>query len=232
MGKNILLIGGSTGIGLEIAKKLHKDNNIYVASRSEGSIDDLEVNHLEFDVLKDDISSLDLPEKLDGLVYCPGSINLKPFKMLKPKDFEEEMQLNFFGLIKVVNALMPKLKESEQASLVFFSSVAVKVGMPFHTSVAAAKGAIEGFAKSLAAEYAPNIRVNVVSPSLTDTPLAEKLLNNDKKKEKMNQRHPLQRVGTTADIANMTAFLLSEQSSWITGQILGVDGGLSTLNIS
>ena len=232
MGKNILLIGGSTGIGLEIAKKLHKDNNIYVASRSEGNIDDLEVNHLEFDVLKDDISSLDLPEKLDGLVYCPGSINLKPFKMLKPKDFEEEMQLNFFGLIKVLNSLMPKLKESEQASLVFFSSVAVKVGMPFHTSVAAAKGAIEGFAKSLAAEYAPSIRVNVISPSLTDTPLAEKLLNNDKKKEKMNQRHPLQRVGTTADIANMTAFLLSEQSSWITGQILGVDGGLSTLNIS
>ena len=232
MGKNILLIGGSNGIGLEIAKKLHKDNNIYVASRSEGNIDDLEVNHLEFDVLKDDISSLDLPEKLDGLVYCPGSINLKPFKMLKPKDFEEEMQLNFFGLIKVVNALLHKLKESEQASLVFFSSVAVKVGMPFHTSVAAAKGAIEGFAKSLAAEYAPSIRVNVISPSLTDTPLAEKLLNNDKKKEKMNKRHPLQRVGTTADIANMTAFLLSEQSSWITGQILGVDGGLSTLNIS
>ena len=232
MEKNILLIGGSNGIGLEIAKKLHKDNNIYVASRSEGNIDDLEVKHLEFDVLKDDISSLDLPEKLDGLVYCPGSINLKPFKMLKPKDFEEEMQLNFFGLIKVLNSLMPKLKESEQASLVFFSSVAVKVGMPFHTSVAASKGAIEGFAKSLAAEYAPSIRVNVISPSLTDTPLAEKLLNNDKKKEKMNQRHPLQRVGTTADIANMTAFLLSEQSSWITGQILGVDGGLSTLNIS
>ncbi|MEO2069772.1 MAG: SDR family oxidoreductase [Zunongwangia sp.] len=232
MKKNILLIGGSTGIGLEIAKKLYKNHNIYIASRNKIDHDNLEVTHLEFDVLKDDISSLDLPEQLDGLVYCPGSINLKPFKMLKPKDFEQEMQLNFFGLIKVVNGLMPKLKESNQASLVFFSSVAVKVGMPFHTSVAAAKGAIEGFAKSLAAEYAPSLRVNVVSPSLTDTPLAEKLLNNDKKKEKMDQRHPLKRVGTTADIANMTAFLLSEESSWITGQILGVDGGLSTLNIS
>ncbi|MAC64663.1 MAG: oxidoreductase [Flavobacteriaceae bacterium] len=232
MKKNILLIGGSTGIGLEIAKKLYKNHNIYIASRNKVDHDNLEVTHLEFDVLKDDISSLDLPEQLDGLVYCPGSINLKPFKMLKPKDFEQEMQLNFFGLIKVVNGLMPKLKESNQASLVFFSSVAVKVGMPFHTSVAAAKGAIEGFAKSLAAEYAPSLRVNVVSPSLTDTPLAEKLLNNDKKKEKMDQRHPLKRVGTTADIANMTAFLLSEESSWITGQILGVDGGLSTLNIS
>ncbi|MCC4227589.1 SDR family NAD(P)-dependent oxidoreductase [Zunongwangia profunda] len=232
MKKNILLIGGSTGIGLEVAKKLYKNHNIYIASRNKVDHDNLEVTHLEFDVLKDDISSLDLPEQLDGLVYCPGSINLKPFKMLKPKDFEQEMQLNFFGLIKVVNGLMPKLKESNQASLVFFSSVAVKVGMPFHTSVAAAKGAIEGFAKSLAAEYAPSLRVNVVSPSLTDTPLAEKLLNNDKKKEKMDQRHPLKRVGTTADIANMTAFLLSEESSWITGQILGVDGGLSTLNIS
>ena len=232
MKKNILLIGGSTGIGLEIAKKLYKNHNIYIASRNKIDHDNLEVTHLEFDVLKNDISSLDLPEQLDGLVYCPGSINLKPFKMLKPKDFEQEMQLNFFGLIKVVNGLMPKLKESNQASLVFFSSVAVKVGMPFHTSVAAAKGAIEGFAKSLAAEYAPSLRVNVVSPSLTDTPLAEKLLNNDKKKEKMDQRHPLKRVGTTADIANMTAFLLSEESSWITGQILGVDGGLSTLNIS
>ena len=232
MKKNILLIGGSTGIGLEIAKKLYKNHNIYIASRNKVDHDNLEVTHLEFDVLKNDISSLDLPEQLDGLVYCPGSINLKPFKMLKPKDFEQEMQLNFFGLIKVVNGLMPKLKESNQASLVFFSSVAVKVGMPFHTSVAAAKGATEGFAKSLAAEYAPSLRVNVVSPSLTDTPLAEKLLNNDKKKEKMDQRHPLKRVGTTADIANMTAFLLSEESSWITGQILGVDGGLSTLNIS
>ncbi|SFC81466.1 NAD(P)-dependent dehydrogenase, short-chain alcohol dehydrogenase family [Zunongwangia mangrovi] len=232
MEKNILLIGGSTGIGFEIAKKLYQEHNIYVASRNKADLGELDITHFEFDVLKDDISSLDLPEKLDGLVYCPGSINLKPFKMLKPKDFEEEMQLNFFGLINVVNALMPKLKSADQASLVFFSSVAVKVGMPFHTSVAAAKGAIEGFAKSLAAEYAPSLRVNVVSPSLTDTPLAEKLLNNEKKKEKMDQRHPLKRVGTTADIANISAFLLSEESSWITGQILGVDGGLSTLNIS
>ena len=232
MKKNILLIGGSTGIGLEIAKKLYKNHNIYIASRNKIDHDNLEVTHLEFDVLKDDISSLDLPEQLDGLVYCPGSINLKPFKMLKPKDFEQEMQLNFFGLIKVVNGLMPKLKESNQASLVFFSSVAVKVGMPFHTSVAAAKGAIEGFAKSLAAEYAPSLRVNVIAPSLTDTQLAEKLLNKEEKKKKMAERHPLKRVGTPEDIAQMTAFLMSDKSSWMTGQILGVDGGLSNLNLS
>ncbi|MBZ9632502.1 SDR family oxidoreductase [Salegentibacter sp. LM13S] len=231
MEKNILLIGGSTGIGLEIANQLVKENNVIVASRNKGELND-DIKHLEFDVLKDEIEDLDLPEKIHGLVYCPGSINLKPFKMLKHKDFEEEMNLNFLSLVKVVKGVMPKLKEAENASLVFFSTVAVKVGMPFHTSVAAAKGAIEGFAKSLAAEYAPTLRVNVIAPSLTDTPLAEKLLSNDSKKEKMSERHPLKRVGNAKDIANAATFLLSDENSWITGQIIGVDGGLSTLNIS
>jgi NAD(P)-dependent dehydrogenase (short-subunit alcohol dehydrogenase family) len=231
MKKNILLIGGSTGIGLEIANQLVTENNVIVASRNKGELND-DIKHLEFDVLKDNIEDLDLPEKIHGLVYCPGSINLKPFKMLKHKDFEEEMNLNFLSLVKVVQGVMPKLKKAENASLVFFSTVAVKVGMPFHTSVAAAKGAIEGFAKSLAAEYAPSLRVNVIAPSLTDTPLAEKLLSNDSKKEKMSERHPLKRVGNAKDIANAASFLLSDENSWITGQILGVDGGLSTLNIS
>lgn len=231
MEKNILLIGGSTGIGLEIANQLVKENNVIVASRNKGELND-DIKHLEFDVLKDNIEDLDLPEKIHGLIYCPGSINLKPFKMLKHKDFEEELNLNFLSLIKVVQGVMPKLKEAENASLVFFSTVAVKVGMPFHTSVAAAKGAIEGFAKSLAAEYAPSLRVNVIAPSLTDTPLAEKLLSNDSKKEKMSERHPLKRVGNAKDIANAATFLLSDENSWITGQIIGVDGGLSTLNIS
>ena len=231
MEKNILLIGGSTGIGLEIANQLVKENNVIVASRNKGELND-DIKHLEFDVLKDNIEDLDLPKEIHGLVYCPGSINLKPFKMLKHKDFEEEMNLNFLSLVKVVKGVMPKLKEAENASLVFFSTVAVKVGMPFHTSVAAAKGEIEGFAKSLAAEYAPSLRVNVIAPSLTDTPLAEKLLSNDSKKEKMSERHPLKRVGNAKDIANAATFLLSDENSWITGQIIGVDGGLSTLNIS
>ncbi len=228
--KNILLIGGSTGIGFQIAELLNKNNKIIVASRSKGDLDTDQVTHLEFDVLKDDISKLDLPDQLDGLVYCPGSIDLKPFKMIKPESFEKEMQLNFFGLVRSVQGLLDKLKKSDQASLVFFSTVAVKVGMPFHTNVAAAKGAIEGFAKSLAAEYAPGFRVNVIAPSLTDTPLAEKLLSNDDKRERMNNRHPLKRVGEAKDIANLAAFLLSDNSSWITGQVLGVDGGLSTIN--
>ena len=230
--KNILLIGGSKGIGLATAKLLAEDHNIIVASRSNENLSDLDVKHLEFDVLEDEIEELDLPEKIDGLAYFPGSINLKPFKMLKPKDFEQEIQLNFISLVKVVNGLLPKLKNAEHASLVFYSTVAAKVGMPFHTSVAAAKGAIEGFAKSLAAEYAPSLRVNVIAPSLTDTQLAEKLLNKEEKKKKMAERHPLKRVGTPEDIAQMTAFLMSDKSSWMTGQILGVDGGLSNLNLS
>ena len=232
MKKNIVLIGGSKGIGLSITELLQDDHNLFVASRTTGELDTSLVTHLEFDVQKDDITSLNLPDQIDGLVFCPGSINLKPFKMLKPSDFEEDININFMSLVKAVHALLPKLKKSEQASLVFFSTVAVKVGMPFHTSVAAAKGAIEGFAKALAAEYAPTFRVNVIAPSLTDTQLAAQLLNNDKKREKINDRHPLKRVGTTEDIAAIAKFLLTDQSAWITGQVFGVDGGMSTLNIN
>jgi len=178
------------------------------------------------------ITDLDLPEVIDGLVYCPGSINLKPFSMLKPEAFLEDLQVNFLSFIQILKDVYPKLKASKKASVVVFSTVAVKIGMPFHTSVAAAKGALEGFSKSLAAEWAPIIRVNIIAPSLTDTPLAKRLLGNDKKKEKMDERHPLKRVGEVEDIANMATFLLSEKSSWITGQVLGVDGGMSTLNLS
>lgn len=232
MKKNILFIGGSQGIGFETAKLLHDDHNIIVASRSKGKLNELNVTHHEFDVTKDDISDLDLPDTLDGLVYFPGTINLKPFKMMKPSVFEDDFQLNFMGLVKSTHSVLKQLKNSDQASIVYYSTVAVQTGMPFHTSVAAAKGAIEGFARSLAAEYAPSFRVNVIAPSLTNTPLADKLLGNEKKKEKMDERHPLKRVGEAVDIAKITAFLLSEDSSWITGQVLGVDGGMSSLNVS
>ncbi len=232
MKKNILLIGGSKGIGLEIVKQLHESHNLIVASRSDENLSEFNLNYQKFDALNDDVSNLDLPDQLDGLVYCPGSINLKPFKMMKPSVFEEDLQLNFMSLVKITHGLLGKLKASEQASLVYFSTVAVQTGMPFHTSVAAAKGAIEGFARSLAAEYAPSFRVNVIAPSLVNTPLAGKLLGNDKKKEKMDDRHPLKRVGEPKDIASMASFLLSEESTWITGQILGVDGGMSSLNVS
>jgi len=232
MAKNILLIGGSHGIGFELAQHLMNDHTVYIASRTNENLGNLDVNHITYDAEKDELDTSTLPDCLDGFVYCPGTINLKPFKMLSTDVFRQDMELNFLSMVKTVHAVIPRLNTAKQSSMVFFSTVAVKVGMPFHTSVAAAKGAIEGFAKALAAEYAPQIRVNVIAPSLTDTPLAKRLLSNDKKKEMMDARHPLKRVGTKADIASVAAFLLSEQSSWITGQVLGVDGGMSTLNVN
>jgi NAD(P)-dependent dehydrogenase (short-subunit alcohol dehydrogenase family) len=228
--KNILLIGGSHGIGLSLAKELQKNHNVFIASRTNDELKNLDVTHIPFDVTTDSLEASSLPDEIDGFAYCPGSINLKPFKMMSLETFHEDMQLNFFSLVKAVKVIIPKMVEG--SSMVFFSTVAVGTGMPFHTSVAAAKGAIEGFAKSMAAEYAPKIRVNVVAPSLVDTNLAKRLLSNDRKREMMSQRHPLKRVGEAKDIANIAAFLLSEQSSWMTGQIVGVDGGMSTLNIN
>ena len=230
MQKNILLIGGSHGIGFEMAKALHTEHTVYVASRTKDELYNLDVNHISFDATSDNLDEAQLPDVIHGFAYCPGSINLKPIKMLSLDAFREEMELNFFSLVNVVKSILPKMAEG--ASMVFFSTVAVGTGMPFHTSVAAAKGAIEGFAKSLAAEYAPKMRVNCIAPSLVDTPLAGRLLNNDKKREMMSQRHPLKRVGEAEDIANLAVFLLSDTSTWVTGQIMGVDGGMSTLNVS
>lgn len=230
--KNILLIGGSYGIGNAIAKELQNDANVFVASRTHENLIGLNIKHIPFDVTSETLDTTSLPSIIDGLVYCPGSINLRPFKGIKPEAFEADLQINFIGLVKVIQAVLPNLVASEQSSIVVFSSVAVSMGMPFHTSVAAAKGAVEGFAKALAAEYAPKIRVNVIAPSLTDTPLADKFLSNEEKREKSALRHPLKRFGTADDIAQMASFLLSDKSSWISGQIFHVDGGMSSLLVN
>jgi len=229
--KNYFLIGGTYGIGKSIADGLCKTNNVYIASRTSEKKTDGTIIYQKFNVLVDDINELTLPETLDGFVYCPGSINLRPFKMLTPAAFQDDFTINFLKMVETLQKILPKLSSAENASIVLFSSVAAQVGMPFHTSVSASKAAIEGFAKTFAAEYAPKIRCNVIAPSLVDTPLAKRLVSDDKKKEAAGQRHPLKRIGNVDDIAKMALFLLTENASWITGQVISVDGGISTLKI-
>jgi len=229
MKKNILIIGGSSGIGRALVDILAPVHNVYVAARSDESLNNTGVSYLAFDALSDALDVSALPEQLDGYVYCPGSINLRPFRGLKPETFQEDFDLNVVGAVKSLQTVLPLLQKSDAASLVFFSTVAVQTGMPFHASVAAAKGAIEGLTRSLAAEYAPKFRVNCIAPSLTQTPLADKFLNNEAKLEKAQARHPLQQVGSAKNIAQMAAFLLGEESQWMTGQILHVDGGIGDL---
>ena len=230
MKKNILIVGGTSGIGLSLVKLLEGDNHLIIASRSNESLSGLSVKHIPYDVETDTLDVSELPAMLDGLVYCPGTINLRPFKGLKPEVFEKDFSINVMGAIKILQSVMERLQNSDTtASVVFFSTVAVGTGMPFHASVATAKGAIEGLSRSLAAELSPKVRFNVIAPSLVDTPLAEKFLNNDTKKANAAGRHPLQRVGSPEEIAEMTKFLLSDNSSWMTAQTLTIDGGIGSI---
>jgi len=228
-----LVIGASSGIGKNLAEKLaHSGNQVFGSYyRNELQSNNRNINFFQFNVLDENISLDFLPESLSGLVYCPGSINLRPFERMKPEDFMNDYNLQVVGAIKTIQAVLPRLKKIENASIVLFSTVAVQTGLPFHTQVSASKGAIEGLTKSLAAEYAPKIRVNCIAPSLTDTPLASSFLNTVQKKQANADRHPLKRVGNTDDIANMAEFLLSNKASWITGQIFYVDGGFSALKV-
>jgi NAD(P)-dependent dehydrogenase (short-subunit alcohol dehydrogenase family) len=229
--KNFLIIGGSSGIGLEIVKALHeKGNEIYVGSRTNDQLTGLDgVHHLLLDVQADPFKLKGLPEILNGMVYCPGTIRLKPFQHLSIEDFLEDLQINFLGAVKTIQACLNHLKKSSHASVVLFSTVAVETGMPFHASVAGAKAAVEGLTRSLAAEFAPRICFNAIAPSLTDTPLAHNLLSSEEKRQASADRHPLKRIGTPQEIARLAVYLLSDASAWITGQIIHIDGGMNTL---
>ncbi|MDA8699281.1 SDR family oxidoreductase [Flavobacteriaceae bacterium] len=229
MNKNILIIGGSSGIGKALVNQLQNDNNLFVANRTDEGLDLNKITYIQYDATDGVLDISQLPNQLDGFVYCPGSINLRPFKGLKPETFSKDFEINVLGAVQSLQSVLKNLLESPQASLVFFSTVAVQTGMPFHASVAASKGAIEGLTRSLAAEYAPKLRVNTIAPSLTNTPLASKFLNNEIKLEKANERHPLKYIGSADDIANTARFLLSDESKWMTGQIIHLDGGIGDL---
>jgi NAD(P)-dependent dehydrogenase (short-subunit alcohol dehydrogenase family) len=224
------IAGGSSGIGNSLAEMLAGEGHTVYATynrnrkESTGSI-----QYLNWAAQATDQPELILPETLDGLAYCPGSINLKPFSRIKPEEFLADFNLQVVGAVKLIQQVLPLLRKSANPSVVLFSTVAVQKGLPFHSQVSASKGAIEGLTRALAAEFAPSIRVNCIAPSLTDTPLAASLLNTEQKKEANALRHPMKRVGTARDIAEMAAFLLSAKSSWMTGQIIGVDGGMGSL---
>jgi NAD(P)-dependent dehydrogenase (short-subunit alcohol dehydrogenase family) len=226
-----LIIGASSGIGKELALQLAKDGHEVFGTYNKTEIENTElpVQYHYLDVLEENPSLDFLPPVIDGIAYCPGTISLKPFARIKPSDFVDDFQLNVAGAVKMIQAVLPKLKQSTSASVVLFSTVAVQLGLNFHSMVSASKGAIEGLTRALAAELSPTIRVNCIAPSLTDTALAASLLNTAEKREANAQRHPLKRIGSAEDIASMASFLLSQKAGWITGQVLHVDGGMSAV---
>ena len=230
---NYLIIGASSGIGKKLSEKLAEAGHQVYGTFYKNKVEPLNnrIQLFPLNVLDENFSLDFLPEILSGVIYCPGSINLRPFERIKPDDFIADFKLQVIGAIKTIQAVATRLKSGEDAAIVLFSTVAVQTGLTFHSQVSTSKGAIEGLTKALAAEFAPKIRVNCIAPSLTDTPLAASFLNSEQKKQANSERHPLKRIGTTNDIANMVEFLLSPKASWITGQIMHVDGGFSNLRV-
>ena len=229
MTKNILIIGASSDIGLEICKLANADgHNIYATSRDDANANNFD-NFIQLDPNKSLDELDDLPENIDGLVYCPGTINLRSLQRLTLEDIKNEMEVNFYGAFNIIKKVLPNLKKNDGASVVLFSTVAVKTGMPMHSSIAAAKGAVEGLAKSLAAELAPRVAINCVAPSIVDTKLAANILSTDERKQASADRHPLKTIGSINSIANSAYFLLQAKENWISGQIFRPDGGLSAL---
>ncbi len=228
--RNYVIIGGSSGIGLELVNKLEQEGANIIATYNTNIIQDRQnVKYIKFDVKTDNLDVEDFPEEIHGLAYCPGSINLKPFHRFKDEEFIDDFKLQVLGAARTVRLLLPKIKKSQDSSILFFSTVAVQSGFSFHSQVSMSKGAIEGLTRSLAAELSPNIRVNAVAPSLTNTNLSSRFLNTQKKVDLQAEKNPLKKIGSVNDIAEAAIYLLTPKSSWVTGQILHVDGGYSRI---
>jgi 3-oxoacyl-[acyl-carrier protein] reductase len=225
--KTYLFAGASSAIAKEAAQLLQAKGHKVIGI----STKEKDFNYNEFYQIESyDFGNFPVLEnEINGLVYFPGTINLKPFHRLKPEEFKSDFMINAMGAVAFTQSYLANLKKVDKTSVVYISTVAVGIGMPFHSSIAMAKGAIEGLTKALAAEYAPTIRVNCIAPSLVNSPLAEKFVSSPEKIESMQKRNPMQKVGDPIDIANAVVFLLGNESSWISGQIMAVDGGMSTL---
>ncbi len=226
--RNILVIGGSKGIGAAIVRSQLVHHNVINISRSNPEINTSNFTHYECNILEDELPNI---EAIDSIIYCPGSINLKPISLLKIEDFKNDYEINVIGAVKAIQKYLPILKEGENPNILLFSTVATKLGMPFHASISAAKSAIEGLVKSLAAEFAPTIRVNAIAPTITNTDLASKLLRNDKMIENITERHPLKKFLEPQEVADMADFLISDKSRSVSGQIFTIDCGIVSLKL-
>jgi NAD(P)-dependent dehydrogenase (short-subunit alcohol dehydrogenase family) len=224
-----LIVGASSGIGFQLAKNLtEKGNKVIALSRNNNELTNLNnVTFYQVDISEETPTFPVIEESINGLIYCPGTINLKPFRAIKPEDYINEFNINALGAVKTIKQYLPNLTAAGNGNIVLFSTVAVQNGMPFHSSIAMAKGAVEGLTRSLAAEFAPKIRVNAVAPSLTATPLADKLINAEAKLKGAEERHPLKKIGNVEDMSQAVEYLLN--ANWVTGQIFHVDGGMSAI---
>ena len=226
--KTYIVIGGSRGIGLSLVTKLLDNNKVINISRYKPELSHSNLTHYTADVLIDDLPEV---ESCDGLVYCPGSINLKPVARLKLEEFREDYEINVIGAVKAIQTYLPRLKSGQNPSIVLFSTVAAKLGMPYHASIAVSKSGVEGLVKSLGAELAPTLRINAIAPTVTDTELASKLLRNEKMIENITERHPLKKFLSPSEVADMAAFLLSDSCASISGQIFEMDCGIVSFKI-
>lgn len=226
--RKLLIVGGSKGIGKAIVETLIESYQIVNLSRTAPEFDHMNLTHIDCDILNDDLPDI---TELDAIIYCPGSINLKPIGRLSLDEFRADFEINVLGAVKTIQKYVEVLKKGQNPAILMFSSVASKLGMPFHTSVATSKSAIEGLVKSLGAELAPTIRVNAIAPAVTDTTLATKLLRNDQLVENMKERHPLKKFLNANEVAGMAEFLISEKAVSLSGQIIEMDCGIVSFKI-
>ncbi|MDH4402932.1 MAG: SDR family NAD(P)-dependent oxidoreductase [Flavobacterium sp.] len=226
--KNIVIIGGSKGIGNAILKNAIENNNVINISRNLPEISHPNLTNYQLDVL---VSELPDIEQVDVLIYCPGSINLKPIMSLGIDDFRNDFEINVIGAVKSIQKYLPTLKKGTNPSIILFSTVAAKLGMPFHASIATAKSGVEGLVKSLGAELAPKVRVNAIAPTITETSLSSAILRNDRMKENMIERHPMKGYLDPEEVAGMAKFLMSDSAKSISGQVFEMDYGIVSFKI-